>query len=131
MAVTRSEQAIVQAIRSVCDCVGVGSLKQKQTEAIVLHQDTFICASHAEDYCLQYCEYGYYSPLLFLCRQWLAQAMAAVDISLGSMRVTPASGAALVLMRVLIVFYTHAHIPVAVPGLLDSPDPFPRFSSTH
>ena len=55
----------MQAIRRVCDGVGVGSLKQKQIEAIVLHQDTFICACHAEDYFLQYCEYGYYSPLLF------------------------------------------------------------------
>ena len=106
MAVTRLEQAIVQAIRSVCDRVGVGSLKQKQIEAIVLHQDTFICACHAEDYCLQYCEYGYYSPLPFRCRQWLAQAMAVVDILFGPMRVTPASGAALVLIRVLIVFFT-------------------------
>ena len=96
----------MQAIRSECDRVGVGSLKEKQIEAIVLHQDTFICACHAEDYCLQYCEYGYYSSLLFLCRQWLAQAMAAVDISFGPMRVTPASGAALVLMRVLIVCFT-------------------------
>ena len=71
-----SEQANVQAIRNVCDRVGVGSLKQKQIEAIVLHQDTFICACHAEDYCLQYCEYSYYSPLLVRCRQWLAQARA-------------------------------------------------------
>ena len=72
----------MQAIRSGCDRVGVGSLKQKQIEAIVLYQDTFICVCHAEDYCLQYCEYGYYSPLLFRCRQWLAQATAVVDISL-------------------------------------------------
>ena len=33
MAVTRSEQAILQAIRSVCDRVGVGSLKEKQIKA--------------------------------------------------------------------------------------------------
>ena len=115
----------MQAIRSH---VGVGSLKEKQIQAIVLHQDTFICACPAEDYCQQYCGYGYYFPLLFLCRQWLAQAMAVVDISLGPMCFTTASGAALVLNC---VFYTHAHIPVAVLGLLDSPDPFPRFSSTH
>ena len=80
MAVTRSEHAIVQAIRSACDRVGVDSLKRKQIEAIVLHQDTFICACHAEDYCLQYCEYGYYSLLLFRCRQWLAQAMAVISL---------------------------------------------------
>ena len=29
-----SEQAILQAIRSVCDRVGVGSLKEKQIEAL-------------------------------------------------------------------------------------------------
>ena len=81
MTVTRSEKANVQAIRSVCDRVGVGSLKEKQIEAIVLHQDTFIYACHAEDYCPQYCGYGYYCPLLFRCRQWLAQATAVVDIS--------------------------------------------------
>ena len=34
----------MQAIRSVYDRVGVSSLKEKQIEAIVLHQDTFICA---------------------------------------------------------------------------------------
>ena len=51
-----TEQAIVQAIRSH---VGVGSLKEKQIEAIFLHQDTFICACPAEDYCQQYCGYGY------------------------------------------------------------------------
>ena len=36
----------MQAIRSVCDRVDVGSLREKQMEvlkAIVLHQDTFIC----------------------------------------------------------------------------------------
>ena len=93
----------MQAIRSVCDHVGVGSLKQKQIEAIVLHQDTFICACHAEDYCLQYCEYGYYSPF--------ALSMPAVACTGDGRRrhfpcVTPASGAALVLMRVLIVLFT-------------------------
>ena len=106
MAVTRSEQAFVQAIRSVCDHVGVGSLKEKQIEASVLHQDTFICACPAEDYCQQYCRYGPYFPLVFRCPQWLAQAMAVVDISLCPMRVTTASGAALVLIRVLIVCFT-------------------------
>ena len=30
----RSEQAIVQEIRSVCDRVGVGCLKEKQIEAL-------------------------------------------------------------------------------------------------
>ena len=109
----------MQAIRSVYDRVGVGSLKEKQIEAIVLHQDTFICACHAEDYCPQYCGYGYYCPLFIRCRQWLAQAMAVVDISLGPTRVTAASGAAFVLVRVLIVFF-YTHVPVAVLGLLDS-----------
>ena len=116
----------MQAIRSH---VGVGSLKEKQIEAIVSHQDTFICACPAEDYCQQYCGYGYYFPLLFLCRQWLAQAMAVVDLPLGPMRFTTASGAALV----LIVFFTPTltfQLPCYI-GLLDSPDPFPRFSSTH
>ena len=117
----------MQAIRSVCDRVGVGSLKEKQIEAIVLHQNTFICACHAEDYCLQYCEYGYYSPLLFQW-QWLAQAMADVDISLDDPSERRCAGAN---EGTNCVFYTHAHIPVAVLGLLDSPDPFPRFSSTH
>ena len=96
----------MQAIRSVCDHVGVGSLKEKQIEAIVLHQDMFICACPAEDDCQQYCRYGYYFPLVFRCRQWLAQAMAVVDISLGPMRVTTASSVPLVLIRVLIVFFT-------------------------
>ena len=31
---------------------------------------------------------------------------------------------------VIVFFYTHSHIPVAVLGLLGLPDPFPHFFST-
>ena len=98
----------------------MGSLKEKQTEAlkaIVLHQDTFICGCHAEDYSPQYCRYGCYRPLLGSGLLHAAQAMAVVDIFVG---LTTASGAALV----LIVFFT-------LTLTFASPDPFPRFSSTH
>ena len=45
-AATHSEETTEQAIRSVCERVGITSLKEKQREAlkaIVCKKDTFIC----------------------------------------------------------------------------------------
>ena len=74
----------MQAIRSVCDSVGVGSLREKQMEAlkpIVLHQDTFICLPTGYGKSLCYA----LLPLLFdklLCRRDGTSVVICVSLRL-------------------------------------------------